>query len=162
VGIRSETELGPGLASRPLFRRDFVVAARKGHPLRNAGSLARLAGAQWLTLAPRGSPGGVLEQAFSSAGLAPPSSPLVQCESYNGIVSLLASTDMLTLTSRRMLAHPFARDLLQEIPVTERLPPVTHGMFTRADAPLTPVAAATGKAIASVARGLARRSDPSS
>ena len=154
VGLRPEAELDPGLAFRPLFRSDFVVAARKGHPLRNARSLAQLAQAEWLTLAPRL---GVLDRAFSLASLPAPGPPLVQCESFNGIVAIAAKTDMLTFVARWMLAHPFARDLLQEIPIAERLPPITHGMFTRADAPLTPVAAAMAKSMAAAARALVRR-----
>ena len=153
VGIRHEVELESGLGFRPLFRSDFVVAGRKGHPLRNARSFARLAEAEWLTLAPRAS---VLDQAFSSVGLPPPPPPLVQCESFNGMLAVLAGTDMLTLMARRLLAHSIAREVLQEIPVTERLPQITHGIFTRADAPLTPAAGAMAKSMAAVARGLAR------
>jgi len=156
LGLRPELKLDSGLVFRPLFRDDFVVAARKGHPLHGARSLARLADAQWLTLTPRASPGGLVDQAFSSAGLpAPPS--VIECESFNGIVALLARADMLTLTTRRLLATPFARDLLQEIPLAERMPSITHGIFTRADARLTKVAAAMAKAVTLAARRLARR-----
>lgn len=81
----------------------------------------------------------------------------VQCESFNGMVGLVARTDMLAILSRRMLTHPLARDLLQEIPVSERMPSITHGIYSRADAPPTPAAAAMAKAITAVARGLARR-----
>ncbi len=154
VGIRPEVKLESGLAFRPLFRSDFTVAARKGHPLRSARSFARLADAEWLTLAPRGS---VLDQVFAAVGLPAPAPPLVQCESFNGMLAVLARTDMLTVMARRLLAHPIAREVLQEIPVAERLPQITHGIFTRADAPLAPAAAAMAKSIAAAARALARR-----
>jgi DNA-binding transcriptional LysR family regulator len=157
VVLRLEAQLDSWVKFRPLFRSDFVVVARKGHPLRNARSLARLADAEWVTLAPRSASGGVLEQAFAAAGVpAPPPSP-VQCESFNGMVGLVAKTDMLAILSRWMLTHPLARDLLQEIPLVERMPSITHGIHSRADAPLTPVAAAMAKAMTAVARGLARR-----
>ncbi|MGH8703703.1 MAG: LysR substrate-binding domain-containing protein [Burkholderiales bacterium] len=156
VGLRPEGKLDSGLAFRPLFRSDFVVAARKGHPLRNARSLAQLAGAEWLTLAPRSQSAGLLEQAFSLAGLPAPPPPMIECESFNGIVAVVARTDMLTLVAHRLLAMPFARDLLQEIPVAEKFPPVTHGIFTNAHAPLTRTAAAMLKAVSAVARKHAR------
>ena len=101
---------------------------------------------------------GLLDQVFSAARLAAPPPPLVECESFNGIVAVVAKTNMLTLLARRLLDMPIARQLLQEIPVAERLPSATHGVFTRADAPLTPAAAAMVKAVSSVARGLAGRS----
>lgn len=153
--LRPEGKLESGLRFRPLFRDDFVIAARKGHPLRNARSLARLVDAQWLTFSAR-DPGLVkLEQAFSSAGLPAPRS-MTQCDSFSSIVTLLAQTDMVAPIARRLLASPFARDALQQIPVAERMASATRGIITRADAPLTRVAAAMAKAVIAVGRQLAR------
>lgn len=157
LGLRSEVKLESALAFRPLFRENFAIVGRKGHPLRGARSLERLAEAEWITFAPRVAPGGVLDQVFSAAHLPAPPVSAIECESLNGIVALLARTDMLSITSRRLLAMPLARDVLQEIPVAERLPSVTQGMFTRADAPLTRVAAAMARAVTVVARRLASR-----
>jgi DNA-binding transcriptional LysR family regulator len=152
--LRPEGKLESGLRFRPLFRSELVVAARKGHPLRNERSLARLVDAQWLTLASR-DPGLVkLGQVFSSAGLSAPRS-MTQCDSFNSIVTLLAQTDMVALMPRRLLASPLVRDAVQQIPVAERMPSTTLGMITRADAPLTRVAAAMAKAVIAVARQLA-------
>lgn len=156
LGLRPELKLDSGIVFRPLFRDDFVVAARKEHPLNGARSLARLADARWLTLTPRASPGGLVDQAFSAAGLPGPPS-VIECESFNGIVALLAQSDMLTLTTRRLLGTPFARNFLQEIPVAERMPSITHGIYTRADAPLTRAAAALAKAVTQAARQLTHR-----
>ena len=156
LGLRPEQTLDSSLVFRSLFRDNFVVAARKGHPRRGAGSLAQLADAHWVTLTPRASRGGLIDQAFSLAGHPAPAS-VIDCESFTGIVALLARSDMLTLTTRRLLASPFARDLLQEIPVAERMPSITHAMFTRADSPLTKIAAAMAKAVTLAARQLARR-----
>ena len=151
--LRPEGKLESGLRFRPLFRSELVVAARKGHPLRNERSLARLADAQWLAFARAWL---TLDQAFSSAGLPAPRS-MTQCDSFNSIVTLLAQTDMVALIPRRLLASPLVRDAVQQIPVAERMPSITHGMIIRADAPLTRVAAAMAKAVIAVARQLARR-----
>ena len=155
VGLRPAAKLDSTIKFRPLYRSELAVAARKGHPLRNARSLAQLAVADWLTTPTLGSHGGPLEQMFASTALSPPR-PVIQCESYNTIVSLLAKTDMVGLMQRRLLKEPFARDFLREIAVEEPIPSVTAGIFTRADAPLTRVAAAMAKAVAAVATKLAR------
>ncbi len=155
TGPRQDAKLDPALAFRPLFREDVVVVARKGHPLRNARSLAQLVGAEWLSLIPRGSPEAAFNRAFSSAGLPPPQ-PIIQCESYNTVVAVLAKSDMLGIMSRRLLAERFARDVLQEIAVAEPMPSYTVGMFTRTSPPLTRVAAGMAKAVITAARKLVR------
>jgi DNA-binding transcriptional LysR family regulator len=155
IGPRPSGKLDPALAFRPLFRHDFVVVARKGHPLRNARSLAQLAGADWINFVPPGAPGGPLERAFSSAGMPPPQQA-IQCDSYHSALGLLAKTDTLGIMSRRMLTDSFARDFLQEIAVAEPMPSYTAGMFMRADPPLTSLAAAMAKAMTAAARALNR------
>src|SRR5712691_10556676 len=93
-----------GLAFRPLFRNDFVVVARKGHPLGKARSLVQLAEANWISLLPPDNPSGPLDRAFSLAGLPVPRQ-VIQCESYNTAIGLLAKTDMLGLLSRQALGE---------------------------------------------------------
>src|SRR5439155_22627144 len=100
ICTRAVVKLDSGLAFRPLFRNDFVVVARKGHPLENARALAQLAEANWISLMPPNSPGGPLDRAFSPAGLPVPRQ-VIQCESYNTAIGLLAKTDMLGLLSRQ-------------------------------------------------------------
>jgi LysR family transcriptional regulator of abg operon len=155
MGLKTIAALDPALRFRPLYRNELFVAARKDHPLRHARSLAELAGSDWLAISTLDLPGGEMERLFASAGL-PPRRPVIQCESHNIMVALLAGTDMLGLMQRRMLNEPFAREFLQEIPLTEPAPSVTAGIFTRADTPLTRVAAAMAKNVTAVARGLAR------
>ncbi len=154
MGLRTTAELDPSLRFRPLYRSELLVAARKGHALRHARSLAELAAAEWLSTSTLDLPGGPIERLFASAGLPLPRL-VVQCESHNTLVALLAGTDMLGLIQRRTLRAP-GRDLLQEIPIAEAMPSVTAGIFTRADTPLTRVAAAMARAATAVARGLAR------
>jgi LysR family transcriptional regulator, regulator of abg operon len=153
MGVRPSTTLDPLFRFRPLFRSTLAIAARRGHPLRNARSLAALAEAEWLSTSTLAMPAGPVERMFSGAGLRPPR-PLVHCDSYNTLVALVERTDMLVLLQRRLLKHPFARDCLQEIRVTETLPLVTVGMFLRVDMPLTRTGAAMAKAAVAVARNV--------
>ena len=66
------------------------MAARQGHPLRNARSLAELAGADWLGTSTFELPGGPVERLFAAAGLPAPRLA-VQCESQNSRKSLSAT-----------------------------------------------------------------------
>jgi len=106
--------------------------------------------AAWLTFEPRG----LLEQDFLSAGLPKPRS-VIQCESYIGFLRLLESTDMLGVVPRS--TRPLSGDPLRIFELSETLPTLTVGMFTRADSPLTPVAAALAKAVVASSRKLAGR-----
>jgi DNA-binding transcriptional LysR family regulator len=160
--VRDETldfAVGPRLADflpsrgvlfRPLFVHDRVVVGRKSHPLARAKSLAGLVHASWLSFEPRE----MLERNFADRGLAVPC-PIMQCESYIGFLRLLEATDMLGVIPRstqRLAAAP-----LHVFELNERLPTLTVGMFTRADSPLTPAAAALAKAVAAASRKLAAR-----
>jgi LysR family transcriptional regulator, regulator of abg operon len=149
VGMKPDDELPKVVAFRPLFRTQFVVAARQGHPLANATSLRELARASWIDFSPR------IEQAFITAGVPAPARP-VRCESFMALLSTLAKTDALGFVTTHVLAQPIARGALQRIPVREALPTVTVGMVTRTYSPLTPAATAMTKAVIEVARRLAK------
>jgi LysR family transcriptional regulator of abg operon len=129
--------------------------ARKGHPLEKARSLAELAEANWISLLPLDAPGGPFDRAFSPAGLSVPQQ-VIQCESYNTAIGLIAKTDMLGFLSRQLLSESILGDFLQEIPVVESMPSFIVGMFTRADTPLTEIAGAMAKALTAAARALTR------
>src|SRR5262245_12729413 len=155
MGLKTVAALDPALRFRPLYRTELFVAARKGHPLRHARSLDELAAADWLAVSTLDLPGGEMERLFSAAGL-PLRRPVIQCESHGIMVALLAGTDMVGLMQRRLLKEPFAREFLEEIRIREPVPSVTAGIFTRADTPLTRVAAAMVKNVSAVAREFAR------
>ena len=151
VAPRLQGELDPAISFRPLFRHPRVVAARKGHPLANARSLAQLVDATWLVFEPRS----MFERMFSQVGLPAPR-PAIQCESANASLLLLANTDVLAVLPRGFFSLPTAGGVLQEIAIAEPIPSFTFGLFKRADAPLTPVAGGLAKAVTAVARRLAR------
>jgi DNA-binding transcriptional LysR family regulator len=149
LGPRFDASLDSGLALRPLFREQFLVVGRKGHPLRKERSLAQLVDADWLRVS------SMLDRMFLAAGFPIPRQ-IVQCDSNNTMIPLLCRTDMLSLMGARMVATQYAREHLETIPVVEPPPVVSIVMFTRAHAPLTPVATAMAKAVIGAARRLAR------
>jgi|SRR5882672_8590433 len=154
---RALLKLDSGLAFRPLLRNDFVVVARKGHPLEKSTSLAQLVDASWISLLPLDAPDGPFASAFSPAGLSVPKQ-VIQCESYNTAIGLIAKSDMVGFLSRQLLADSILGDFLLEIPVTEPLPSFAVGMFTRIGTPLTQVASAMAKAV--IAAAHARTTPP--
>jgi LysR family transcriptional regulator, regulator of abg operon len=133
----------------------WAVVARKGHPLRNARSLAQLAEADWLCLLPPPTSGSPLDLIFSTAGLPGPR-VVIECDTHTAMITLLGKSDMLGSISRPLLDEPLVRDSLQEIAVAETMPSMTVGIITRTDPPLTPVAAAMARAVTAAARRLAR------
>ena len=153
VGMGSTHAGGAGVRFKPLFRPSLVVAARKGHPLRDATSLRDLSTAQWLMYYPLGS-GAMLEKAFAEAGVgAPPG--VIQCESYATALALIGQTDTLGLIMPQVLSGAYGSGL-QQIRIRERVPLPLVGLYVRADAPLTPAGAAMAQAITATARRLAR------
>jgi DNA-binding transcriptional LysR family regulator len=62
-------ELPVGIRSRPLFRERFVCLVRAGHPsLRRAVDLAAWLSMRHLLVAPRGTPGGVVDETLAQLG----------------------------------------------------------------------------------------------
>jgi LysR family transcriptional regulator of abg operon len=155
---RALVKLDSGLAFRPLLRNDFVVVARKGHPLERATSLAQLVDASWISLLPLDAPDGPFASAFSPAGLSVPKQ-VIQCESYNTAIGLIAKSDMVGFLSHQLLADSILGDFLHEIPVAEPLPSFAVGMFTRTGTPLTQVGSAMAKAVIAAARARTTRQD---
>lgn len=154
VGIKPDPKREPALRFRPLFAMDIAVVARKGHRLRNARSLAELADADWLTLLPPPTSGTPLDRIFSAVGLPGPRA-VVECDSHTVMVNLLAKSDMLGTLSRRLLTTPLVREMLDHIPVVERLPSLSVGIVTRA-APLGAMEEAMARAFSSAAHKHAR------
>jgi LysR family transcriptional regulator, regulator of abg operon len=137
------------LRFRPVFHNEQIIVGRKRHPLGGARSIVELSNAHWLSFEPRP----VVDRVLSALGL-PGARQLMQCESLNVMVALLAGSDLLTVASRRILALPQSGKALQEIHIAERIAPMTTGLYVRADAPLTPPAAAMAKILVDIGRGL--------
>jgi hypothetical protein len=106
---------------------------------------------------------GLLGQPCATAG--PPAAALnasaaanrSEVESFSAMHSLLASSDMLAVVQHPFLAMPQVAEALQQIPIEERLPGITVGLHTRADAPLTRPAAALARLLSEIGRRVLQR-----
>ena len=82
---------------------------------------------------------------------------ITDCQSFSAMLTLLAGSDMLAVVPHPFLDMPEVARHLQEIPIAERLPGLTVGLHTRADAPLTRPAAALARLLSDIGRRLLQR-----
>lgn len=124
-----------GLRARALFHEKFVCVMRRGHPLAASKlSAERFAGARHVLVAPRGSPGGVVDDVLAARGLARRTVVLVP--SFLAVPHLLAGSDLVATLAERV-ARTFADLLpLHVVPHPLRLPGFTISTIwhERADA----------------------------
>jgi DNA-binding transcriptional LysR family regulator len=128
------------MLSEALFRNDLVIAARRGHPLAKARSLARLADCAWVVTGPDPEgPGAAVLEAFRRQGLQAPR-VAAQCDLGWILDSMLQKTDMLCALPRLFLDHLDLKSRLQPIEIDEPLPHFRIALIQSASAPLLPSA----------------------
>lgn len=143
----------PAIRFKPIAHLDQIVVARRGHPLAHARSAAALAGGEWLSVLRRDA----TAQALRALGVQEPKR-ITECESFSAMLALLAASDMLAVVQHPFLDLPQAAQQVQEIRTAERLPGLTVGLHTRADAPLTRPAAALARLLSDIGRTQLQRS----
>lgn len=143
----------PAIRFKPIAHLSQIVVARRGHPFANARSALALTSDEWLCVARRDA----TAQALRALGVPEPKR-ITECESFNAMLTLLATSDMLAVVQHPLLNMPQAGQLVQEIQIAERLPGLTVGLHTRADAPLTRPAAALARLLSDIGRTLLQRS----
>jgi len=117
---------------------DMVVAARRGHPLGDAKSLAELGGADWLHLGVGDLPNLLVVRTFRTHQLPTPRLK-VECRSLTTSIMLLQSSDLLCLLPRPIVENSTMHDALAVINVREPIARNTLGLIRRVDVPLTRV-----------------------
>jgi DNA-binding transcriptional LysR family regulator len=151
----------PAIRFKPIAHLEQIVVARQGHPLAQARSAAALASQEWVSNLRRAA----TAEALRAIG-APEPRQVMECESFSTMSALLAGSDMLAIVQHpfldMVLGMPQVDKALQQIPIAERLPGMTVGLHTRADAPLTRPAAALARLLAEIGRSLLQRQPPQS
>lgn len=142
----------PAIRFKPIAHLDQIVVARRGHPLAKARSAAALASDEWLCSLRRDA----TAEALRAIG-APAPGQITECESFGAMCTLLAGSNMLAVVPHPFLDMPQVAQVVQQIPITERLPGLTVGLHTRADAPLTKPAAALARLVSDIGRRLLQR-----
>lgn len=143
-----------GLVTEVILRDQNVVIGRRGHPLRQVGSLRELLGASWVVTRRQGEQAAEFEANFQLQGLPAPKVE-VHCESVVGVISLIVNSDLLGYLPRRWVTTGIGRDLLEEIPVSAPIPATPICLIRKAGMPLTPAAQAFANVMTAEAEALA-------
>lgn len=130
-------DLPPGeFAVETLMPIAMVVVAARGHPLAGCRSLAGLAGAPWVYTGATAD-AGYARTLFERHGLAPPPAGAL-VNSTLGLLSIIASGHCIGLLPQQIALHPFARQHLEIVPLSEGPLTLTLAALARADAVLKP------------------------
>lgn len=156
VGRPPDGKLTPDMSARQLFQSKMVIVARVGHPRACAHSLAELLDDGWVTFVPADALS-LLQRTFVAAKLAPPRTQ-VYCESISAAFALIADTDLLSMVPHSLVESHVPRGRVESLPIQERLPRQTMGLYLRKDTQLTPTAAALVQEISKSARQVAQHS----
>jgi len=120
----------------PLMPISMVVVVRRGNPLARARHLADLADARWVYTG-TDSDSGYARLLFQRNGLpAPAAGALVN--STLGLLSLIASGNLVGLLPQQIAAHPFAQQHLEVVRIAEGPLQLSLGALARSDASLKP------------------------
>ncbi len=156
VGPVAEFPVAQGLTAEILFENERVVLARANHPLLKATSLAGLLAAGWVGTAVTDDLQAEMDPFFRHHGLP---APRIEVETRSALSTLFvaASSDLLAMMPRQWLRHPGVGEIVQRIPVAERLaaPPIC--LVRRSDLPLTPAAEYFSDLVRRASGGEARR-----
>lgn len=131
----------PEFVQQPLFRDDLQVVAREGHPLLLAPRLnfADLANASWILPGPAVAARRSIEARFAEHDLPPPNVVVESNSSIISLISVVRSTDLLTVMATSLLSKPVGANLVP-LGLAEAVWPRTIGITTRRGAYLSPLA----------------------
>ncbi len=139
LGAAPRVAPAAGLTMEVLRENTRAVVARKGHPLRGARSLRELAGAKWASTWTDYDTAIDLRALFALHDLPEPELVL-QVRTTMSVLIGLTNTDLLALLPVQWENLAPLKDMLETIPVRERLPAPAIVSVRRTDLPMTPAA----------------------
>lgn len=134
-----------------LYHNAARIIARRGHPLAGARSLAELADAEWVRTGGNDRTS-LLPETFRAAGLPPPRYR-VECSSLFAVPEIVAQSDLLAVVPWQLAKREASAGHVAQLNLRDALPTREICLCSRADLPLTPIAAE----FAQIARGAAQR-----
>jgi DNA-binding transcriptional LysR family regulator len=140
------------LDSAPILNMATLVAARKGHPLREQRSLSALHNAEWIVLDPLSDPSTPFVQLFARHGMALPTR-VIECSSMSLALSMCSQMDTLILLSAESTSSRFMRETMHFLDLDTPMPERVISLVTRDRHTLPGSAGRLHDAIADALRG---------
>lgn len=140
-------------AIEDLLQTPISVITARSSELAGSTSLGDLTGADWIMIGAKDGPGDIFRHPFETNGFDAPNAT-VTSESYFGALSLVQSMGAVCTFPTLLLEEAQRGWNITEIPVQEVIDPLSIGVMTRSDQPLTPAGATLFKFISSQARRL--------
>lgn len=129
----------PALLIELLFNNERMIIGRRGHPLRDATTLAELVGASWVTTPMAIDSDSEVNGVFVAAGLPSPRITM-QASSAMNLAVIVATSDLLAPVPLQWTEIIRATGLMERIPLRETLQAPRICAVRRANIPLTPAA----------------------
>jgi len=124
-------QVSSGFFARDLFRCDFAVVGRLGHPFARCTSFQELVDQDWvLTLRGEGQDQPLIDL-LAPYGISPPPHRVHYARSGLVAISMLEVGDMLTICPWPLLETPMLRGRVQALPIREQLPEMRTSIVVR-------------------------------
>ncbi|MFK7956846.1 MAG: LysR family transcriptional regulator [Lysobacterales bacterium] len=140
VGVE-DYSLKPGYRAETIYTTQDVIACRPGHPLthKSALTLKDLEGYGWLVPYSRPSDTDVIIDTFVAENLTPPTQ-FIGSDAYRVGMKILASSDLLLMTSPALVANRFVNDAYRVLPINRPTIRRKASLVLDNNRPLTPAA----------------------
>ncbi|MDR6522126.1 LysR family transcriptional regulator [Variovorax gossypii] len=143
------------LCVQTLYTAAAALFVRRGHPLRNAKSIADLAASEWIVVGDPSRPGHQdesIQELFLQHLLGRPRFACVS-DSLFGAISMLLESDCVARLPSSLLTHPLAANTLIEIPIREQADLIFQvGIVYKAGRRLNPAASQLASMLKSFSR----------
>lgn len=137
----------------PLLATRLTPVVRVGHPLAGAVALAELVEAEWLLPTQECATAQALRAAMQDANLPRPAC-MVTCETFTGLLTNVAASDMVGLIPKEMVHSIAAAIGVVEIPIAEQMRGADLCLIRRRASVLPPAAAALADRLERAAKAM--------
>lgn len=140
ISLTNGKVVGSEFTTIPLLSCAAQLVARKGHPLGKARSITELLDAEWILTPDDQMSRGGTHYFFREFGVSMPRCT-VRCRTTAVGLPIVFAGDCIAIMAEPLLQLDYLRKMVDVIHVTERLPAFTYSLISRADVPLSTIAA---------------------
>jgi LysR family transcriptional regulator of abg operon len=134
ISLTNGMEIGSEFVTLPLLRCEAKIVAQKGHPLGNARSISELLDAQWVLTPDEEMTRGGKHYLFRQCGLPMPRN-ITRCRTTAVGLPLVFAGNAVAIMATPLLKLNFMQEMVDVIPIAEKLPLLTYSLISRSDIP---------------------------